>query len=105
MFGIQAIRIQKRIDVQVELKPWQDGFDYDRIGLENNYVEIHEIKIPMLFLPVSPGKNMSIIIEVVAMNHILKTYGYNASKEFTERLTKKLHKKSQSNNVLINDKE
>ena len=105
MFGIQAIRIQKRVDVQVELMPWQDNMDYDRIGLEGNFNEILEIKIPVLYLPVSPGKNMSVIIEVVAMNHILKTYGYNAAHEFTKKLSANLQKKAQHNKMRVNDKE
>jgi len=105
MFGIQAIRIQKRVDVQVELMPWQDNMDYDRIGLEGNFNEILEIKIPVLYLPVSPGKNMSVIIEVVAMNHILKTYGYNAAREFTKKLSANLQKKARHNKMRVNDKE
>jgi HPr kinase/phosphorylase len=105
MFGIQAVRIQKRVDVQVELMPWQDNMDYDRIGLEGNFNEILEVKLPVIYLPVSPGKNMSIIIEVVAMNHILKTYGYHAAKEFTKKLNESLQKKAQHRSMIVDDKE
>ncbi|HHE38202.1 MAG TPA: HPr(Ser) kinase/phosphatase [Candidatus Cloacimonetes bacterium] len=105
MFGIQAVRIQKRIEVQVELMPWRDNMDYERIGLSNNFTDILEVKIPVIYLPVSPGKNVSVIIEVVAMNHISKTFGYDAAKVYTKRLQDDLKRKAQINNKLIDDKE
>ncbi|HHE64623.1 MAG TPA: HPr(Ser) kinase/phosphatase, partial [Bacteroidetes bacterium] len=81
MFGIQAARKNKRIDVQIELMPWKDNLDYERIGLTDNTIEILGIRIPIIYLPVSPGKNVSVVIEVVALNYILKRYGYDAAKE------------------------
>ncbi len=98
MFGIQAVRKQKRIDVQIELMPWKDNMDYERIGLSENYVDILGIKIPIIYLPVSPGKNVSVIIEVVAMNHIMKLYGYDAAKEYTKKLQQDLQKKAKFRN-------
>lgn len=95
MFGIQAVGLQKQIDVQLELMPWQDNMDYERIGLSNNFVEILGIKKPIIYLPVSPGKNVSVIIEVVAMNYILKTFGYEAAKVYTDKLQQKLREKSE----------
>jgi len=105
MFGIQAVRIQKRIEVQVELMPWRDNMDYERIGLSDNFIDILEIKIPVIYLPVSPGKNVSVIIEVIAMNHISKTFGYDAAKIYTKRLQDDLKRKAQINDKLIDDKE
>ncbi|MBN1326981.1 MAG: HPr(Ser) kinase/phosphatase [Candidatus Cloacimonetes bacterium] len=105
MFGIQAVRLQKRVDIQVELMPWQDNMDYERIGLSDNYVEILELRIPIIYLPVSPGKNVSVIIEVIAMNHILKTYGYDAAKAYTRRLQEDIKRKAKVRSALIDDKE
>ncbi len=105
MFGIQAVRLQKRIDVQIELMPWQDNLDYERIGLTDNFVDIMGIKIPIIYLPVSPGKNVSVIMEVVAMNYILKTFGYDAAKVFTQRLQEDLQRKSKLKKSLNDDKE
>ncbi len=94
MFGIQAVRPTKRIDVQIELMPWQDNMDYERIGLSDNFVNILDVKIPIIYLPVSPGKNVSVIIEVVAMNHMLKLYGYDAASEYTSKLQQEIKRKS-----------
>ncbi|MDD4310058.1 MAG: HPr(Ser) kinase/phosphatase, partial [Candidatus Cloacimonetes bacterium] len=79
MFGIERTRRQKTIDMQIELMPWQENMDYERIGLANNYAEHLGVKIPIIFLPVSPGKNVSVIVEVAAMNMILKGVGYDAA--------------------------
>lgn len=94
MFGIQAVRKEKSIDIQIELMPWHDNLDYERIGLTDNSVDILGLKIPIIYLPVSPGKNVSVIMEVIAMNHILKMYGYDAAKVFTKRLQEDLQRKS-----------
>ena len=95
MFGIQAVGLEKPIDIQLELMPWQDNMDYERIGLSDNYVEILGEKRPIIYLPVSPGKNVSVVIEVVAMNYILKTFGYEAAKVYTNKLQEKLREKSE----------
>jgi HPr kinase/phosphorylase len=94
MFGIQAVRDSKKIDIQVELMPWKDNMDYERIGIGNNYIEILGIKNPIIYLPISPGKNVSVVIEVIAMNHILKTYGYNAAQVMSKRLQEAINKKA-----------
>ncbi|MCK4654059.1 MAG: HPr(Ser) kinase/phosphatase [Candidatus Cloacimonetes bacterium] len=101
MFGIQAVRKQKRIDVQIELMPWKDTMDYERIGLGDNFVDILGVKIPIIYLPVSPGKNVAVVIEVVAMNHILKLYGYDAAKVYTQKLQKDLQKKAKLRHASI----
>jgi len=94
MFGIQAVRIQKRIDVQIELMPWKDNMDYERIGLSENFVDILGSKIPIIYLPISPGKNIAVIIEVVAMNHISKLFGYDAAREYTNKLQEDISRKA-----------
>ncbi len=105
MFGIQAVRIQKRIEAQVELMPWRDNMDYERIGLSGNFVDILGLKIPIIYLPVSPGKNVSVIIEVIAMNHISKIFGYDAAKVYTKKLQDDLKQKALLKNRLLDDKE
>lgn len=74
VFGIARRTKQKTIDLQIELMPWQENMDYERIGLVNNYAEHLGVKIPIIYLPVSPGKNVSVIVEVAAMNVILKVW-------------------------------
>ena len=104
MFGIQAVRMKKRIDVQIELMPWKDNMDYERIGLSNNSVDILGNKIPIIYLPISPGKNIAVIVEVVAMNHISKLFGYDAAKEYTNKLQEDLKRKSKMREKQIEEK-
>ncbi len=94
MFGIEAVGIQKRIEIQVELIPWRRDMDYERIGLKDKYNTIMDVNIPITYLPVSPGKNITVIIEVIAMNYMLRFSGYNPAKAFQERLQKEISKKS-----------
>ena len=93
MFGIQRVRKSTTIDVQVELMHWHENIEYERIGLSGDTAEMLGIKIPKVNIPVSPGKNVAIIIEVIAMNHILKTYGYDAAQVMQQNLVKEIEKK------------
>ncbi|OQY39199.1 MAG: HPr(Ser) kinase/phosphatase [Candidatus Cloacimonetes bacterium 4572_65] len=94
MFGIQRVRKELKIDMQIELMPWRENMDYERIGLVNNFVEHLGINIPIIYLPVSPGKNVSVIVEVAAMNFILKTYGYDAAEDYTSKIKEEIKRKS-----------
>ncbi len=94
MFGIERIRRQKTIDLQIELMPWQENMDYERIGLANNYAEHLGVKLPIIFLPVSPGKNVSVIVEVAAMNMILKGIGYDAAEDFNRRVNDEIRRQT-----------
>ncbi len=94
MFGIERVRRSKTIDLQIELMPWQENMDYERIGLTNNYAEHLGVKLPIIFLPVSPGKNVSVIVEVAAMNMILKGVGYDAAEDFNRRVHDEIRKQS-----------
>ncbi len=94
MFGIEAVRKEARVNIQVELMPWHENMDYERIGLTNNFAEILGVNIPITYLPVSPGKNVSVIIEVISMNYILKTYGYDAAETYNRKLNEEIQKKS-----------
>jgi HPr kinase/phosphorylase len=86
LYGIRAIRLQKRVEVQVELVPWGSDLDYERLGLEDRFTEILETKIPLVRIPMLPGKNIAIVIEVIAMNYLLKLRGYNPAKLFNAEL-------------------
>lgn len=86
MFGIRSIRYQKRLEVILELTLWQDTSDVERTGLDNDSVHVLGTEIPLIHLPITPGKNITVIAEVIAMNYLLKHYGYNAAKAFQEKI-------------------
>jgi HPr kinase/phosphorylase len=86
MFGIRAIRFQKRVEVVIELQDWKHDEDYTRTGLDNEITRMLDVDVPLVKLPIFPGKNITVIAEVIAMNYLLKHYGYDAAKEFTKRL-------------------
>ena len=86
LFGMGAVNNTERIDLVIRLEPWVTGKMYDRLGLENDTVEILGLDIPALTIPVHPGRNLAIIIEIAAMNHRQKKMGYNTAEEFNRRL-------------------
>ena len=86
MFGIAAIRREKRVDFIVELKKWEEGMEIDRLGLEEPTKKLLEIPIPLVTLPVRPGRDLARLTEVASLHTKLKLSGYNAASEFTERL-------------------
>lgn len=90
MFGIRAIRYQKRLEVVIDLQLWEEQTDVDRTGLEKKEVSVLDINIPMINLPITPGKNITVIAEVIAMNHLLSHYGYEAAKVFQKRLEERI---------------
>ncbi|MCB5265421.1 MAG: HPr(Ser) kinase/phosphatase [Candidatus Cloacimonetes bacterium] len=94
MFGIERTRRFKTINMQMELMPWQENMDYERIGLSNTYAEHLGVKIPIIYLPVSPGKNVSVIVEVAAMNMILKGAGYDAAEDFSQKIHDEIRRKT-----------
>jgi HPr kinase/phosphorylase len=86
LFGIRAIRQQKRIEVVVRLEAWDDTAEYNRTGLEKDTKEILGVSLPKVTVPLNPGKNITVISEVVAMNHLLKYSGFDPAQEFDRRL-------------------
>ncbi len=86
LFGIRAIRQQKRIEVVVQLEDWSDTASYDRTGLEANEMEILGVSVPRVIIPLNPGKNITVVSEVVALNHLLKYSGVNTAMLFNQRL-------------------
>ena len=86
MFGISAVKESQTIDLIVNLELWRDNCAYDRLGLEEHYTTLLDVQVPTVTIPVKPGRNLSIIIEVAAMNNRQKKMGFNAAKAFTEQL-------------------
>ncbi len=86
LFGIGAVKDTEKIDLVINLENWQQGKMYDRLGLEETTMDILGIKVPMIVLPVCPGRNLSVVIEVAAMNNRQKKMGYNTAEEFNKRL-------------------
>jgi HPr kinase/phosphorylase len=101
MFGIRAIRFQKRVEVIVELEDWDKSQEYTRTGLDNLAMTILEVELPKVRLPIYPGKNVTVIAEVIALNYLLKHYGYDAAKEFQSRLENAISEKSKVKNRVI----
>ena len=86
LFGMSAVKDEAEIDMVINLEPWKDGTMYDRLGLENLYTTILDIQVPSLTVPVRPGRNLAVIIEVAAMNNRHKKYGFNSAEKMAERL-------------------
>lgn len=90
MFGIRAIRYQKRLEIIVELEIWDENGEYTRTGLDEETVSISGVDILYIKLPILPGKNITVISEVIALNYLLKHYGHDAAKIFQKRLSDKM---------------
>ena len=92
IFGMGAVKDTEKIDMVINLEQWDEHKKYDRLGLESEYTEILEIKVPALTIPVRPGRNLAVIIEVAAMNNRQKKMGYNAANELNRRLMEDMEK-------------
>ena len=86
LFGMSAVKDEAEIDMVINLEQWKDGAMYDRLGLENLYTTILDVQVPSLTVPVKPGRNLAVIVEVAAMNNRHKKMGYNAALEFTKQI-------------------
>jgi HPr kinase/phosphorylase len=90
LFGARAIRQQKRIEVVVQLEDWDNAKDTERTGLAQQEVEILDVKVPKVIVPLNPGKNLTVISEVVAMMHLLRYSGVDVAAAFNERLIRRM---------------
>ncbi len=90
MYGVSSIRTEKKLEIVVNFKDWDKDEEYDRLGLDENFYNILNIKLPKIILPISPGRNIAVIIEGAAKNHMLKIMGYDSAKEMTERLNRQI---------------
>ena len=81
IYGVGAVKPETRIDLVVQLEPWEDGRAYDRLGLTTEYCEILNVRVPCVTIPVGPGRNLAVILELAAMNNRQKGMGYNAAQK------------------------
>ncbi len=86
IFGMGSVKVSEKIDMVITLENWDKSKVYDRMGIDNEYTEILDVEVPCLTIPVKPGRNLSIIIEVAAMNNRQKKMGYNAAQELLANL-------------------
>ncbi len=86
IFGMGAVKLTEKIDMVIQLEPWDSEKIYDRLGIEEDYITILDIKVPATVIPVKPGRNLAVIIETAAMNNRQKKMGYNAAKELMKSL-------------------
>jgi HPr kinase/phosphorylase len=93
VFGIRAVRKRKRIEVVVELEEWDPKQEYTRTGLDQDYISILSVEAPLIKLPILPGKNITVIAEVIALNHLLRSYDYDAAEVFNKILIDAIKKK------------
>jgi HPr kinase/phosphorylase len=90
LFGIASTRSSKRIELVVQLERWDPGREYERLGLDDEFYEIIGLRIPLLRMPVAPGRNIAILVEVAARNQLLRSRGHHAARKLAERLERTL---------------
>ncbi|NLM10513.1 MAG: HPr kinase/phosphorylase [Clostridiaceae bacterium] len=94
LYGVGAVKMTENINLVVNMELWDTNKQYDRLGINDEYTEILGLKIPSLTVPVRPGRNLAIIIEVAAMNHRQKKMGYNAAKVLNQRVMQEIERNS-----------
>lgn len=93
MFGVRAIRFQKRVEVVVSMTLWDPAEEYTRLTMVDEFYPILDVELPMVKLPITPGKNITVICEVIAMNHLLRHYDYDPAEVFSKRLAERIRQK------------
>jgi HPr kinase/phosphorylase len=105
LFGIRSVRQQKRIEVVVQLEDWDTSREYDRTGLDGQETDLLGVMLPLVTVPLNPGKNLTVICEVVAMNHLLRYGGVDSAQTFNERLIRRMREKRELQEYLEEDYE
>ncbi len=90
LFGMGSVKVTERIDLVIQLENWVEGKMYDRLGMDEEFIDILGIRVPSITVPVRPGRNLAIILEIAAMNNRQKRMGYNTAEEFNKRLLQQL---------------
>ncbi len=93
IFGMGAVKLTERINLVIQLENWVDGKMYDRLGMDEEKINILGIEVPSITVPVRPGRNLAIILEIAAMNHRQRRMGYNTAEEFNKRLMQQFGEK------------
>lgn len=96
LFGLASVRERKAIDLVVELEHWEDGQVYDRLGLDETVHSILEVPSPYIRMPVALGRNVSVLVEIAARNHVLKMQGHHSAREFARKLEEQLERNRQN---------
>jgi HPr kinase/phosphorylase len=86
LYGVSAIRLSNRLELVVSLERWEPGKEYDRLGLRDERFLVLGVELPLIRMPVAPGRSIAILVEVAARNHLLKGPGYDAARRFAERV-------------------
>ena len=105
IFGIRAVRQQKRIEVVVQLEEWAENSPVERTGLEPVATTILGVELPKITVYLNPGKNITVISEVIAMNHLLRYYGENPAEAFNQRLIDRMRDARDARQYLVQDDE
>jgi HPr kinase/phosphorylase len=103
--AIFGIRGQKRVEVEVHLTEWDSKADYERLGLDDNNARYLDVEIPLVTVPILPGKNITVIAEVISLNHLVKVYGYHPARALNERLIESMRSKFLANPLVRDDTE
>jgi HPr kinase/phosphorylase len=90
LFGVASVRLTKFVEYVIRLDPWKPGKRYDRLGLDEQGYEVLGVQLPYIEMPVGPGRNLSVLIEVAARNHLLKLKGFHPARELARRLGERL---------------
>jgi HPr kinase/phosphorylase len=90
LFGVASTRSSKRMELVVQLERWDPSREYDRLGLDENVYELFGVRIPLVKLPVAPGRNLAILVEVAARNQLLRARGTHAARELVSRMERQL---------------
>ena len=95
IFGVRSIRLQKRVEVEVNLRNWSSTEDYERLGLDDRRSTFLDVQIPLVQVPITPGKNITVIAEVIALNYLVKVYGgYSPAERLNQHLIELMKRKS-----------
>jgi HPr kinase/phosphorylase len=105
LFGVAATRVSKRVELVVQLERWAPEHEYDRLGLEENTHELFGLRIPLIRMPVAPGRSLAILVEVAARNQLLRTRGLHAARELVTRLDQQLRDMEPDSDPDIDDLE
>ena len=96
LFGVASTRTSKRVELVVQLERWEPGREYDRLGLDDTFYETLDVRIPMIRMPVAPGRNVAILVEVAARNRLLRSRGHHAARRLADRLDQQLKSASRA---------
>ena len=96
LFGVASTRTSKRVELVVQLERWEPGREYDRLGIDDAHYEKLGVRVPMIRMPVAPGRNVAILVEIAARNQLLRSRGHHAARRLVEALNRRLDPSAQA---------